>query len=1183
MADDKRRKSASKPTSPRSLIRGAIGNKTSPIALRWALERAKNDAPIRDFARLYQLARLSPLLARAFPAAGQGVGANSIQSVAPLEHASFYREVAWAALTVLNASTLINAFVPLREQFYSYFLRGNYGQATLALNRVDRTCGPSLWSVENRIALLAFEGGFENQRPFVNALSARSGRGFVNFFAHHVSERNESRVSASGYERRLRDRTRTWSIKDGYRQYIFYRLLGELPTSLLSTANILAYEGASSAIDLYETLTLVLARVRGEQHLQVHAIQDALDALLEIEDHYLANLRVYYGQDNQVGLGLLQDYMTPFLLGEYEIAAGQVEHALAADVADPVAVVAACVLAVMQGRRLKSRSPVIDKIQELFIKLKGSETGASDAADELRKLARNVRHLPIADTVAQLLNERANTSLLPMAPLTSLRSSFHSPQTLAQLAWRPDEPAKSLDILAEAPAARLLATRYVRLQRTGELDDVERREVSAEANAYALGSFAAENGRYEEARKLFLVLRDSPHPYFREEAEIRNTWLLFADGQILDALREATEIAILRPGRARAVPLADIIRPRGFRDLKSAQSEPFLPIAFHLYGQLTDDPSKEVALKVAWRQFLRQHGAEKPSDLDKTADHFERTHFVYFLQNICVQEVMELGDAFSSPADLDNERLQVCLMLLRLDPLNAIGYEAEVLELTRRLAIEEGVRQVDSSRVYVDVVGIERWCQATLEESFLRYLDYVGAGLQESVEDLEQQLVQIARKGSKAREIEDFLESYDVSADSILQDVIETAATAFMTLPRYGLDAFLGSRVRHGSLEGIFRTRLESLNLVTKIDSRTREYEANEYWLGAIQFGDDAKRTNFGRILSNLSRSVDLILDNAVGRYVYVRSDANQDGLISLWHSEETKRQRLLWWVIQAKLTLAGQAEVTLSQFVSYCAYTLFWPALSTSLERVQRFATEDLTNALVKCLDDVEKGAEALVPSPQLVGFKTRLRAARAEVANAAAKLASWFHVPSEPSKRSSYSLKTAIEIGMRSTSIIWPNFNIDVVDWKVEEAANVTVLGEAYELINDVAYLIFGNIAKHSGYFDTGATSNRTPKVEIKIIRVSEQSIQVSVESPVASHVDLNGIRASVEKAKADIAARRYDEVVRKKRGTGLVRMATTLNYEGDDDRTLDFGLVDDARFFVRFSLPLYALTKEHSNGAA
>ena len=496
-------------------------------------------------------------------------------------------------------------------------------------------------------------------------------------------------------------------------------------------------------------------------------------------------------------------------------------------------------------------------------------------------------------------------------------------------------------------------------------------------------------------------------------------------------------------------------------------------------------------------------------------------------------------------------------------------------------SIEEGVRQVDSSRVYVDVVGIERWCQSTLEESFLRYLDYAGAGLQETVDELQQQLVQIARKGHKLREIEDFLDSYDVSADSILQDVIETAATAFMTLPRYGLDAFLGSRVRHGSLEGIFRSRLEGLNLVTKIDSRTREYEANEYWLSAIQFGDDAKRLGFSRILGTLSKSVDVILDNAVGRYVYVRSDANQDGLISLWHSDESKRQRLLRWVIQAKLTLAGQGDVTLGQFVSYCAYTLFWPALSTSLERVQRFAMEDLTNALMKSLDDAERGAESLVSSPQLVGFKTRLRAARTEVSNAAAKLASWFHLPSEPAKRSSYSLRTAIEIGVRSTSLIWPNFNIDVVDWKVEEAANVTVLADAYEFINDVAYLIFGNIAKHSGYFDSKASNLDAPKVEIRISRESDR-IQVCVDSPVASHVDMDNIRASVDKAKADIAARRYDEVDRKKRGTGLVRMATTLNYEGDDDRTLDFGLVNETRFFVRFSLPLYALTKEHANAA-
>jgi hypothetical protein len=1172
MTEEKKTKSASKPTNPLSLVRGSVGERKNMRPIRLALESAKHEAKVQDFARLYGLARISPLLRLALPAAGPSRRVNSVQATVPLEPAGLSREVAWVANVLEVAAPIINSFFPLRDQVASLTMQGRYGEATLVLNRIDHAYGLSLWSVESRVALLALQAGFDNQKPFVNALTRKFKKSFLAFFAANVSERNESRVTSKGYERRLRERARSWSIPEAQKKYIFYKLLRQLPTSASTAASILAYEASSSTIDLYETFVSIVGAIRYTPAASEEGVRQALSSLASIEDHCIANLLTLYGTHSHGDQAPLEPaYLSAFFMGDYAVAADGVESVLRQDPNDSVAFVTSCLLAMLVDRAISAPGSVVGRVHELYAALKGPRANSADAADELEKLSRNLQHLPVSSTIGALAVETKSHELLPMARDTAVRTSSHTAQTLGALMSRTALDAGGATTNSIGAGSSL---QYQRLSQTGALDDAATCQLSAEARAFAMSSYYANHAQYENALIECGRLRESAYPYYRDEGMIREAWLLYNSGAVLESLRLSAQIAISRPAQDRALPLVAIIVRRGFRDLKEAQAELSLSIAFQQYSRLVGDSSKDVALKVAWKQLLRSHSVDRPSDLQDKVDRFDLNQLVYFLQEVCTQEVMELGGAFNSPGDLDSERLKICLLLRKLDPSNALQYDAEVLELTRRLSIEEGVRQVDSSRIYVDVVGVERWCQAHLGESFLRYLDYVGAGLQSTVEDLERRLVQLMKGGSDVRDIGDFLSSYDVSADSILQDVLETAAVAFMTLPRYGLDAFLGSRVRHGSLEGVFRSPLERLKLITKIDSRTNEYESNDYWLNSIEWSDAGKREAFSRVLRSLSKNIDAILDSAVGRYVYVRSEANKDGLISLWQSEELKRQQLLYWVIQSKVMLSTNPGLTLSMFIEHCAYSIFWPALGGSLERVQNFATEELASTLIKCLDAAEREAAALVSPARLTGFSSRLRAARIEVSNSATKLASWFHVPKEQSKSSSYLLKTAMEIGLISTSRIWPDFNIDV-EWNVDEAANVPLVTPAFETINDVSYLIFGNIAKHSGFFGRGEVVRMKPKVRIDIESKESTAIEIRVTSAIEPSVNLAAIGHSVEQAKATIAQRRYEEVVSRTRGTGLVRMASTLNYEGNDEKKLDFGLTDDAEFFVSFTLPVYVLT--------
>jgi hypothetical protein len=277
-------RSASKPTTPLNRVRGVIGSKEDWGALRRALDSVKNDGPAKDFQRLYGLSTISEVSAIAFPAGKTIKQPNRIQAVRPLDAAGILKEIAWVVTVLSRITKQINMFVIYREEYFLALLQGNYQTAGEVLDALEKNCGASLWVIENRIALLAINGGFETQKLYVNNLIGSHKRSFVAFFAGNVSERNETRVTKSSYEGRLKERVKSWDLESDKLTYILYKLVGIEDLTTRQACDILAFEAASSGIDLYQTFIDILATVRDATNGSRKKISNELDRLIEIKD-----------------------------------------------------------------------------------------------------------------------------------------------------------------------------------------------------------------------------------------------------------------------------------------------------------------------------------------------------------------------------------------------------------------------------------------------------------------------------------------------------------------------------------------------------------------------------------------------------------------------------------------------------------------------------------------------------------------------------------------------------------------------------------------------------------------------------------------------------------------------------------------------------------------------------------
>lgn len=1162
-------KSASKPTTPVNQLRGAIGFKKDWFPLKRALESIKHHAGPGDFSRYLRLARVSPMLPLALASINGRMIGGLVQGVAPLEPTNLTREIIWVVTVLLDSSEVLGTFANKRDNFFIHLLAGEYASAASELDEIESMFGMSLWLVENRILLLSLQGGFEAQKAYVGKITKEYKRTFLSFFAANIGERNEARVTIKGYDSRVRERAKTWKIEPTRKSYIFYKLLSETELSPQETSDILAFESASSLIDLYETLVTLLCSASIANSISDAAIQ-ALHQLVAIDDHRIPKLLAlvdpnFWGQMQlqSEAIYVVSTYMEPFLCGKYQDAAAALAIWLMRNPDDVCGlVIAGQVIALGFDIELVAGSPVRLLAKHYADYFEGGARSEL-AAEELEKLALNLKSSSIGSSLVLPIRSRTASGCTSIALLTA-ESAIKTPIYTAQVIHQIGPKFADLYGAVNPQIVDDFTWQYQASKKPAS------EKLSIEANSYLNLSANLASHRFDLALEDLRPLSASEFEFFKSDASIYKTLILFRMGDIPGALKSSVDLVIKTPAYARAVPLAEIVRPRGYKNLKELQGDLALPLAFFLYQEIYATRQKDISLKVAWRQLLAFHNVTKPSELADIAERFPKHLLIFFLEVVCTQEVMELGRSFKSPGDLDKERIQICKFLSSFNPDRAKEYGSEIVELTRRVSIEEGVKVLENSRIYVDPIGLDRWANDKLSELFLRYQDYSSAGLSMSVDELKKTLTDLL-KNKNIAEFKNYLESYDVSAESLLEDMLGLMGAAFMSLPRYGLDSFLSSRVRHGSLVINLRGCFERRNLITKINSQTNTYEANTYWLDQIAGINAHQKSNLQQLLTNFSRDIDEILDTALKKIIHVRSESKPEGLLTLYKLGENGQSVTKGWVIAAKVSLPELQN--LPSLLNYAINTFFWPGVTASLELAQSYIKNDLARKLVHSLHHLKSQAISAIGAESASWLVSNIDTAEEELIQAAERVSKWFNPPQKSELEYNYTVQMGIEIGLRSFQYLDSTFK-PLIQWSVDSEADVRLMPAGFGLVNDLYFLIFGNIWKHAGF---GAEPGREPTqstVHVTVQKRGANSIEITVVNSLSPTCDRDEINKNVEDARKEIAERRFDAVVDKTNKSGLVRLAATLDYESFDEKNLAFGLQDHDNFFVRITLPPAAL---------
>jgi hypothetical protein len=1069
------------------------------------------------------------------------------------------RELAWAAAIFRQYSDVLDRFINLKLQFESHLLLGDYDDCEKVLDQLEKEFGVSVWLLETRIAFLQTSRGLEAQKAYCSHLqSARPNVDLLSFFEHYASWRNEDTTNPFQFKKAISEKASEWSISTDFRSFLLFKLTGDCPIDEETIAYILTYEASYSLVDYYESfIQLTIKYFASEPFTPRPAYNSALISMVKkIRDQRLAKLAALAGPGSFDYLkrcktrSLVSD--EALLVGNYSAFKSAVE-AVIQETPDDIRLWFNAANAELDSTTsLRFSKGVGARFLAILKAVIEKENGFEDSVLEGARLILNYRHLPSAAQFESFfwpqLSSKPNPS--PHTQVAAFISSrFLEPSMLRSLplSWRQE-------------FTRVLEQMYgdcliVDFEKWRSDDDVTLRErlqsiITTKLFHEVVIEHHAENGRHIEALEVARQLEVSTERRLKRVAQRWVAECLLATGKIQEVVDHVCRVCVSDRNAIPMMPLARCASALDKAHRSALAGNLSASIVLDIYDRKFES-TYESERNYAYEDFLTAHGIQRPSQLKDRVHEFDHNLLVYYLQFICIPEVMQISTAFSSSRELDEERVAVCAILAQIDVENLEEHETEIRDITRKLVVRRGVREVEQSKIYVDMPAIRRWADKSLKESFTRYqalanagLDAGGAGIDEAIRDF--------LSGTPISE--EYLRLPKNEMSGLLVNMVADFFAQCLKNPAHGLDCYLSMRIRHGALAGQLRAPLEQEAVIFQREGPLDEYKPNDYWRSQLGYWPNEVPAGIEKRIGVFSKAFDALVDRTASDYLQIQSIDKPKGVFRL---------PLSALVVRA-LASDIAPTTTFEDFMNLCVY-LFWQLLDPCLKDVHQTIERKVKHEMTQLFESLRADLKKLHGTYNVAQLDAAILNAQTKAQQALEQVKDWFRVP-KPLTKKTLGLEEIVEIGLECVRNLHPDFRPELSIDSPEKLFRVTELS----LFSDIFFIIFDNVRKHSGL--------TAPNVRVSVQVVAETSLEIEVENSLATHAITSDREIKISEIKEAIAKGEgeYLPAVRSEGGTGLKKLRNILRRDASSPRKLDFGF-ESQNFFVRFDLPIFEVLKE------
>lgn len=1062
----------------------------------------------------------------------------------------------WVASCFGPHKETLRSFRKASDRFQRLWLQNDLEEAAECLSALEAEFGLSAWLIEAKTAFLQKTEGLEGQKAYFRVIREAIPRTPMASFAYYLSLRNEEAVTLPRFSQRLDSVLRHPKTPEDIATFFRIRLLRPDIVSL-DIKDLALYLGVANGISLidgYEAAKEVVEAVLLKEEAGYY--RGAISALLDLmpdEDIRARSMKHAVAAYSQFS-PTLNPSEKAYLSGDFVAARASSLQRLQGDLRNVDELYLYVCSSIAAGLEPDDPLPgIVNVFRDFLVAVRRRGEGlphtVSDAAKTLINLyflecARAVLGYVRIETIAEqnVTSDRAAICFCSNSVL--VRHLYLLPVSLAEkLASR--FLAQSLNI----ESAELI------LQPLRVVNSASTQPQIAEL--LALGSIAIGDlpSALMHARTL---TSNSDDVWNRRGAQLEVACLVWL-GKEGEALHSVATHCSRTESLRSVMPLDKLLRDVSWREIRHLKASITLPVAVDLILRTVGDSNLVRIRRFAYDEFLRAQHVERPSQLFEKKSDYDIPTLRYFFERLCIPEVMDVSfQTFKGSREILEERIQVCSALIDLDPVNQSAYAEEIQDISRFINVQEGLQDVDSSRVHVNIDALEKWAEAELSENFKRYKSLLGAGTVTEAEGDLEAAIQDSATG-KEKSLEKYLQFPTDELGALLLENFRALRQEYLLNDDFGLNAFLSMRVRHGSLSGHIRGPLEERSLLAVRDKDTGNYSASSsdrfLEMGLTPYDLEALK----RCINDFSASYDAIIDDLAKNKLQVRTSDRPDGFFKL-----NIVPIMVYWVRSRVHENSSFRE----DFEAYIgALTVM---LNFDLKDIRNYIGSTTKIRIEEAINTLRKDLEAALSPIGFSKVNSEISWAIPEVTAAVNRVIDWFAPDQARQAASGKTMEQIVDVAVEATRAARRGFNP-----KIERDIDGLGVHTTDVLLEctDILFTILDNVYRHSGVKD-----DPWIRISVKGVDAGEPSkvkVLIRVESEVAHGIYDGYEQGKLDRIKHLMDTGDYRKKVNLEGGTGLLKLKRLVSL--DSRRTLAFGYMDETSFFVEVSIVLVYLKAE------
>lgn len=1035
-------------------------------------------------------------------------------------------EIIWNASVLSLYQNKLNIFTKLKNQFFSLYLSGNTQSAVEILDRIEADFGVSFWLISQKIQVLQDMKGLKEQKDYLeNILVTKGFWQHIGWLSYYVSLRAEEGVTYSNYKSQLQDLFQAGEVGD----FAICKIIPyELPR-IVSTGAALDWFETACIIDRLETLVPMLVLYAAKNGTSGKEVVVRAAELIEDtgNENILRLLSVFKNDFDALRSCDLIDLYTQ---GEYE--------KLIVLNPDNLELVARAYAASGTVPRCEDGKDSKAKIIHLMHSIITIKENLQDSKESLKKYALICYGHSYYYQIISFLERQhdhlyvGEYSLIDkICALSGEMDNPWSQKILGELAGA-DWAIRNERIGKDSSSFALRNALYsesgeVTIQQASWLPEYRKR-------AY-LGHYYLKRNSYELAIDNYRFVSGLGYPYISDNIKKYLLVAYMSNNNFKEALHLVVEHVLKNPAATFIYPIKELCE----KCLKEAELLSEIDLAILLHIAIKDGITEyERDISNIYENILAKSGDSIPSELTIPQNQEQKEHVVYFLKNVCVQRVMDDSTYFESVDEIDNERIRICQKLLTIDSEYSSTYLDEIRIITKDINVARLLAKVQTSKIFVDEIGIRQVLEQNLKGSLSRYkLLLESPSLAYQAEKLSRILGEmLSDKGHP--EFRD-LKLPATELEGLFTSMLLEVTSQFALNPAYGLDTHVSTSIRHGAFEGHLRSPLAVENLLCLMKDGI--YILPSHWDKKLSKISKGHKDAILKSLSKFTTKIEGIISLYLKEKLHMETATKEGALFSFYAPSDVNKQ------LMDSITIKTDLMALIDIFIKHC-----WSLTTQSLENIQNHIIGISALQISNAFDQLSKSIESIGIREDISSLSDSIAKARTASQAAIEDVASWFQKPTDLT-REPFEFEVALDVASKQILNCY-------LDTPLSISKNISVFnkieGKLLDGLCEIIFILLQNVIRHGGI------EGKQVDVSFSVF-YSGETLIVECKNLLANEIDLD---ERVAQTKRSMETYERDSALRKARdegGSGLSKVWRIAEYTLKVEHTL-FMQIDNARCF-------------------